>query len=325
MAIRARANRCPQFSVRRLHLFTHTMRGGGVDLPKCVLRRSLEKAFAGGLTGSVAGVAQVLTFMWLRTAMNYQYRHGGNLRTVLPLLWGEGGIRRLYRGLPFAIVQGPLSRFGSAAANTLVLGLRDADLFGLGAYPVYVVTFIGSLLTAIYRCLIMPIDTLKTVSQVDGRVGFDAVIRRAFKHRNLSVLYTGAYAMAASTLVGHYPWFLTFNILNSLYPKHDRALYNSARLVLIGFFSSLVSDVASNPVRVIKTTKQSSVAQISINSEMPRSNRCAGIDSTYVELIKEITQRDGPRALFTRGLSTRILANGLQSIVFTVIWRVLLE
>ena len=101
-------------------------RGGSVpidgELTKTAPAGSLKEAFTGGITGSIAGVAQVLMFMWLRTAMNYQYRHGGSLRAVLLVLWEDGGVRRLYRGLPFAILQGPLTRFGSAAANTLVLG-----------------------------------------------------------------------------------------------------------------------------------------------------------------------------------------------------------
>ena len=37
---------------------------------------------------------------------------------------------------------------------------------GLGAYPLYVVTVLGSILTAFYRVWLMPIDTLKTISQV---------------------------------------------------------------------------------------------------------------------------------------------------------------
>ena len=137
----------------------------------------MQKAFKGGVTGSIAGVAQVFSFMWLRTAMNYQYRHGGTLPETLKKLYKDGGIRRFYRGLPFAIFQGPMSRFGSAASNTLVLGLRDADVWGLHAYPLWIVTILGSYLTALYRVALMPIDTLKTVSQVEGRKGFDAVFR----------------------------------------------------------------------------------------------------------------------------------------------------
>ena len=35
-----------------------------------------------------------------------------------------------------------MSRFGSAASNTLVLGLRDADVWGLHAYPLWIVTIL---------------------------------------------------------------------------------------------------------------------------------------------------------------------------------------
>ena len=62
--------------------------------------------------------------------MNYQYRHGGTLPDTLKKLYKDGGIRRFYRGLPFAIFQGPMSRFGSAASNTLVLGLRRCHRVG---------------------------------------------------------------------------------------------------------------------------------------------------------------------------------------------------
>ena len=106
--------------------------GVDTELASKVLTTAMQKAFKGGVTGSIAGVAQVFSFMWLRTAMNYQYRHGGTLPDTLKKLYKDGGIRRFYRGLPFAIFQGPMSRFGSAASNTLVLGLRDADVWGGG-------------------------------------------------------------------------------------------------------------------------------------------------------------------------------------------------
>ena len=152
----------------------------------------------------------------------------------------------------------------------------------------------------------------------------DAVLRHAFSRGNLSLLYTGAYAMGLSTLVGHYPWFVTFNVLNRLYPKTESAVYNSARLALIGFVSSVVSDVSSNPIRVVKTTKQSFAARKALDSEAKRSGD-AQDDGTYLNIVLNVAKKDGVQAFFTRGLSTRILANGLQSIVFTVVWRLLLD
>ncbi len=39
--------------------------------------------------------------------------------------------------------------------------------------------------------------------------------------------------------------------------------------------------------------------------------------------VQDVLNQGGVTALFGRGLSTRLLANGLQSIVFTVIWKYL--
>ena len=48
--------------------------------------------------------------------MNYQYRHGTSTSAAMRHLFKEGGITRFYRGLPFALIQGPMSRFGDTAA-----------------------------------------------------------------------------------------------------------------------------------------------------------------------------------------------------------------
>lgn len=84
---------------------------------KAVMAQALQKAWRSGSMGFLAGTSQVLVFMWLRTAMNYQYKFGGSLREVLQKLWAEGGLLRLYQGLFWAILQVPLSRFGDVAAT----------------------------------------------------------------------------------------------------------------------------------------------------------------------------------------------------------------
>ena len=42
-----------------------------------ILQKSFNRAFRGGTAGATAMVLQVGSLMWLRTTMNYQYRHGG--------------------------------------------------------------------------------------------------------------------------------------------------------------------------------------------------------------------------------------------------------
>lgn len=78
----------------------------------------------------------------------------------------------------------------------------------------------------------------------------------------------------------------------------------------IGLAASIVSDTAVNAIRVVKTTKQAVGSKHSMS---------------YSEVIGMVLAADGWRGLFGRGLLTRILANALQSVVFTVLWRGLAE
>ena len=91
-----------------------------------VMKKASQKAFRGGVAGFAAGVIQVGSFMWMRTTMNYQYANGGTLGNALKTLYKEGGIKRFYRGLPYAIIQNPMSRFGDTAANTGILAALEA-------------------------------------------------------------------------------------------------------------------------------------------------------------------------------------------------------
>ena len=55
-----------------------------------ILAHAKSQAFKGGMAGASAQVFNVMTFMWLRTTMNYQYRHGGSTTQVIKTLWKEG-------------------------------------------------------------------------------------------------------------------------------------------------------------------------------------------------------------------------------------------
>lgn len=51
-----------------------------------IVQKAATKAIGGGLSGALAGFVQVLTLMWLRTTMNYQYRYGTGMKEVCPCL-----------------------------------------------------------------------------------------------------------------------------------------------------------------------------------------------------------------------------------------------
>jgi hypothetical protein len=53
---------------------------------------------------------QVVSLMWMRTIMNYQYRYGTTTKEAFNALYKDGGVLRFYRGIGPALIQGPLSR-----------------------------------------------------------------------------------------------------------------------------------------------------------------------------------------------------------------------
>ena len=278
--------------------------GAGVLTSQQIFEKAAKKALGGGVSGAIAGVFQVILLMWLRTTMNYQYRNGGGTQEAMAALYEEGGMRRFYRGVSFALFQTPLSRFGDTAANTGMLALlATSDL------PVGVKTAAASGAASLWRIGLTPIDTMKTSLQVVGEDGYDQVVAKV-KTDGVGALYQGALGNALASFAGNYPWFLTFNTLNeALPPAADGDLQAKLlRTALLGVSAACVSDCISNSIRVLKTTRQTSAETIS-----------------YREAARSILESDGWRGLFGRGLTTRLGTNALQAVLFTVIWKLLEE
>jgi len=154
-----------------------------------ILKKAGKSGIGGGVPGAIAGVVQVIALMWLRTVMNYQCRYGANFPQALRILYNEGGIPRFYRGLSFALVQAPLARFVATAANdgveTLLANLKSTQDWGPGRS-----TMIASMIVGMWRMFLMPIDTCKTVLQVDSVEGFRNLMRKV-KAGKIYVLYQG--------------------------------------------------------------------------------------------------------------------------------------
>ena len=286
-----------------------------VDAPaidtKAIFNKAAKRALGGGKAGAAAAVVQVLSLMWLRTAMNYQYRYGGTLGTSLKELYDDGGIPRLYQGLPFAIVQGPLTRFGDTAANVGILALLES-IPETASLPLPLKTLAGSVTAGAWRICLMPIDTSKTAMQVEGADGLEKLKQQVIDV-GPSPLFQGALASAAATAAGHFPWYLTYNFLNDYLPvisKEDDLLLFLVRSAALGLVSSSVSDTVSNSLRVIKTTKQTA----GLGDD-------AGKEITYREALALVLETDGVPGLLGRGLQTRLLTNAIQGAVFSVLWK----
>jgi hypothetical protein len=162
---------------------------------------------------------------------------------------------------------------------------------------------------ALFRMILTPLDTLKTTLQAQGQKGW-GILRQRIRVYGLGSLWYGAWATAAATFVGHYPWFGTYNWLQAnlpYVPRDDVARY-LLRQAFIGFVASVISDTISNSLRVVKTYRQVNDTRIG-----------------YVASARAVIATDGMRGLLGRGLKTRILANGLQGLMFSILWKLFMN
>ena len=135
-----------------------------------VLQKAAKRAGQGGLAGAAAMGINVCSLMWMRTAINYQYRYGTSTTAAFKALYADGGIPRFYKGLVPALIQGPLSRFGDTAANTGMIVMLD-NFDSTKELPVGMKTMAASGAAALFRIVLMPVDTFKTSMQVGGKDG----------------------------------------------------------------------------------------------------------------------------------------------------------
>ena len=99
-------------------------------------------------------------------------------------------------------------------------------------------------------------------------------------------------------------WFATYNTLSENLPLPQTLLQKLFRQAFIGFVASVVSDSISNSLRVVKTYRQVNETRIG-----------------YLDAAKEVIRVDGVLGLLGRGLKTRIIANGCQGLMFSVLWK----
>ncbi|KAK3497829.1 mitochondrial carrier domain-containing protein [Neurospora hispaniola] len=272
------------------------------------LKGALKRALGGGISGAAAMVLQVLLLMPLRTIMNYQYRFGTSFTTATKTLYRQGGLRRYYDGMGAALFQGPAARFGDTAANAGIHALLQSNSF-LKRLPITIQDIFASLCAAAFRMILTPIDTLKTTLQAQGPRG-TAILRQRIKTDGIGSLWWGAFATAAATFVGNYPWYATHDYLLEIIPepaKHPLGIW-LLRLAFAGFVASVVSDSVSNSLRVVKTYRQVNDKKVS-----------------YSEAARLVIVNDGIKGLLGRGLKTRILCNGLQGLMFSILWKLFLD
>jgi hypothetical protein len=213
--------------------------------------------------------------------------------------------------------------------------VESLDFASGGTTPIFLRTALASCGAALWRVVLLPVDTAKTCLQVEGSRGLD-VLRERIQREGVGTLYAGAVASSLATLVGHYPWFLTYNYLSEHLPTAAEVLQLSVsatvsaggagegqgvfpaallagadprvltllRSAFIGLCASSLSDVCSNSLRVLKTARQTE-----------------GLGTSLPDIARGIIATDGWQGLLGRGLQTRLLVNALQGMLFSVLFK----
>ena len=96
-------------------------------------------------------------------------------------------------------------------------------------------------------------------------------------------------------------------VLSSLNPF----ILQLMRSATIGLCASSVSDISSNSLRVLKTVRQT--ADIGLNHSARKFS--------YISAAKEIIDEEGWKGFLGRGLKTKLISNGVQSALFSVLYK----
>ena len=264
-----------------------------------IYTKSKHKIINGGLAGSSAAAIQVSSFLWLRTTLNYQYTNGITTTNALKTLYKQGGVRRFYRGYVPALILASSARFTDTFANVGALEMTKHTTL-----PLYAKTAISSIVAGCCRSVLMPLDVIKTNYQVKGKNGFH-IVKENVKKSGPRLLWNGTLAQCTATVIGHFPWFFTYNFLNEKIPVRKNIYEELFKQGGIGFCSSLSSDILVNGFKVVKTTKQTT-----------------RINTSYKDIISEIIKKEGFFGIY-RGFKTKIIINGVNGMIFSVCWKLI--
>ncbi|EOD20887.1 hypothetical protein EMIHUDRAFT_458481 [Emiliania huxleyi CCMP1516] len=104
---------------------------------------------------------------------------------------------------------------------------------------------------------VVQVLALMWMRTVDGAAAYKQLGDKV-KREGPVVLYQGALANAVASFVGSYPWFFAFNLAMRWLPAAPVGdlLFKLVRSAVAGVIASFVSDVFSNFIRVLKTTRQ---------------------------------------------------------------------
>jgi len=258
---------------------------------------SFQDILKSSLASSSAGIIQLSSLFWLKTIIKHQYRYGMSPLVSFKQLSMDKDKFRFYRGYTPNLIKTVFGKFGDAAFYNYFHREEFNSLSNIERSSY--ISFASSFL----KFNLMPLDTYTNMYQVRGNKG-KIIMKEKLGKDGIKVLYNGSGAYLLSNLLGNTSWFFTMDYLNNIYYEKDIKKNDIKKNLGIGFASSTVSDLITNPIRILKTYKQSNKENISYNTA-----------------LKEIINSKGLFNLYYRGLPTKILLNGFNSAIFLVLWK----
>lgn len=217
---------------------------------------------------------------WIKPIIKTQHVYGGDLLSSFNNLKNKSSsLSRFYCGFTPALLKSSIGRTADISLyrtfeNKYNLSQEKSSLLG------------GTLSTFV-KVFIMPLDTISNVYQVHGDKG---------KLHMKGNLYRGLLAYGSIHCISSTTWLLSYSHLKN----HNYFSNENLNLLSRGFLCSLITDIIVNPIRVIKTNKQSFSTR-----------------QSYLTLIRDIYSNSG----FYRGFATRIIYNAVNGGLFVLFWR----
>jgi hypothetical protein len=240
---------------------------------------------------SYATLIQQSSTYGLKTVIKNQYVHGTPIYKTFKTLYNNKGLISFYRGFIPSILKITIGR------NSDIL-LHKFYTQNLNASKAHI-ALISGLTSSVLKLGIMPLDTVSNLYQVHGKKAKE-IIKKQYKNENY-FFYRGTMAYMTLSGIGSSAWLYTYSRLNDINLHKNKNINNA----LIGVSSSIVSDLVVNPIRILKTYKQSSSDYIS-----------------YKNIIKNVIKMDGNfMKSYFRGYGLRMGLNAFNSGLFMVLWK----
>jgi hypothetical protein len=216
---------------------------------------------------------------WVKPIMKIQYVYGWSIHDTIKVLRQDPDRFRFFRGFMISTLQCSIGR-----TTDIVLYKKLNECIDDDENKRYVPVISGVCASSI-KMAMMPLDTIANIYQVHGIKGQQYIKGNLYR----GTLAYGTIHATTSSL-----WLSSFSLLNN----HN--IFNNANLnyLTTGFMCSFITDICVNPLRVIKTNKQTFKPTM-----------------TYSELVKHL------HGSYYRGFKLRVVMNGLNSALFVLFWQ----